>query len=141
MENDRPRAEIVRRFITRHDVPFLVSDIVLLECENVFASIAAAQNPLEWQRLVGEIGTKVTKIDFAWEQLAVDARSMIRRFSHKAPISTFDTMILAAAVKAEATHFLSFDKNSNLRALAAVLKLKVFPELTADDKRRMAVLR
>lgn len=50
-------------------------------------------------------------------------------------------MILASALKAEATHFLSFDTHSNLRALAAVLKLKVFPELTAADKRRIAALR
>lgn len=48
---------------------------------------------------------------------------------------------LASALKTEATHFLSFDTNSSVRAMAAVVKLKVYPELTAEDKRRMAAFR
>jgi hypothetical protein len=66
---------------------------------------------------------------------------LIGRFSHKALLGSLDVMLAAHALDSGATHFLSFDTGSNLRALAAVLKLKVFPDLTADDKRRMALLR
>lgn len=52
-----------------------------------------------------------------------------------------DRMILSSGLQAGATHFLSFDTNSSARSLAAHLKLKAFPELTAEDKRRIAAFR
>lgn len=140
-DQDVHRTEIVTRFTARWDLPWLVSPVVLLESRNVFASLSARQNPPEWRRLQDVIGTRLIVPEMTWEAIEAKAQEFFQRFSHKARIGTLDAMLIGAGVIARATHFLSFDKNSNARAMAAVLKLKVFPELTAEDRRRMALFR
>jgi hypothetical protein len=135
------RTEVVRRFTARMDVPIWLSLVVELECQNIFAALGQEPKGEEWCQFQADIGTKLLVTEIGWNSLVEKSRELFQRFSHKARLGTLDTMILASALKAEATHFLSFDTNSNTRALAAVLKLKVFPALTAEDRRRMAAFR
>jgi predicted nucleic acid-binding protein len=141
IDDDVRRTEIVERFVARHQPQCIVSPVVLLESENVFSTLAANPRPNEWHRLQSDLGRRLLRSELTWDAMEEKARELFRRFSHRASISTFDVMIIAGALKAEATHFLSFDTRSNTRAFAAVLKLKVVPELSEEDKRRMARFR
>lgn len=98
-------------------------------------------NSKEWQRFQSHLGTKLLDAPAPWAAVIKETESIIRQYSHKGKLGTADMIFVASAIEGGAKHFLSFDTNSNLRALAAVLKLKVFPDLTAEDKRRMAVFR
>jgi predicted nucleic acid-binding protein len=135
---DANRSIAVERFAKRHDVPWMISPVVLMECENTFKRLAEDAHPSEWGDLKADIGTRIFITNDNWDEISVKAKELVQRFSHRESLGTLDLMILASALKAEATHLLSFDTGSNLRALAAVLKLKVVPELTAKDKTRMA---
>ena len=141
VKTDQGRSEIVRNFSARCDAPWLISPVVWLECQNIFSGIAREPNPPEWRNFQADIGTKLLVPEVTWDAMNIKAKELLNRFSHKARLGTFDVMLVASALKADATHFLCFDTQSNLRALAAVLKLKVFPELTPEDKRRISVLR
>lgn len=137
----QPRTDIVRRFSQQYDGPWLIPAPALLEAKTVFAGYTRETNSLEWRKLTADLGDKLSVPRFSWDEIATKAEELADRFAHKARLGTFDLMIVATAIKADATHFLSFDSNSNTRALAATLKLKVYPELTAEDRQRMAALR
>ncbi|HEX7860308.1 MAG TPA: PIN domain-containing protein [Verrucomicrobiae bacterium] len=138
---DQPRSETVVRFSERCDLPWIVSLPALLEARGVFSFYGGSTASVERKKLQADLGTTLLVASTPWEDIAKKTEELSDRFSTKARLGMVDLMILASALKAEATHFLSFDSNSNLRALASVLKLKVFPELTADDRRRAAALR
>jgi predicted nucleic acid-binding protein len=135
------RTQIVRRFIDRLDAAWIVPLPALLEARNIFALSARTANGAEWKVFQSHLGTQIIIPDVSWEEVQAKTEELSDRYSARVAIGTLDLMILATALKCEATHFLSFDTNSNARALASVLKLKVFPDLTADDKRRVAALR
>jgi hypothetical protein len=110
---------------------------VELEAENVFARVGGSSSCREWRVFRADLGTKLLPQPESWDAAVAKARALFGRFSHRAHVGTLDVVVLASAMKAEATHFLSFDANSSVRALAAVLKLNFYPELTVEDKRRM----
>lgn len=135
------RTPLVQRFATKNDWPWHVSPPVLLECEAVFPRLAKAANPAQLRCLKAHLGTKLIQHSFPWEDLQIRASNLLAQYAHRAGIGVFDAMILSAAKAAAADWFLCFDSGSNARALAAVLKLRVFPELTPDDRKRAAMLR
>jgi predicted nucleic acid-binding protein len=135
------RTATVERFIARYDGPWIVSLPTLLETRNIFSYCATAANSNEWRIFQSHIGTRILLPDLDWDEIQAKTEELSDRFSAKMRVGTFDLMILATALKVEATHLLSFDTNSSLRALGAVLKFKVFPELTAEDKQRVAAFR
>ena len=134
-------ARLVRRFAARHDIAWHVAPIVEIECENTFARVTREIDSPPWKRFQDDLGGRLILIEEAWSADIRTVRSMARRYGAKAAVGTFDLFILASSLRAGATHFLSFDTNSNLRALAAVLRLKVYPELTPEDRRRMQLFR
>jgi hypothetical protein len=138
---DPQRTALVDRFSERNDLPWWIPSIGRLECENMFRLIGGSSLPPELITLQGDIGMRVRETEESWGALSNKARELFQRFSRKTRVGTLDMMILASGLKAEATHLLSFDTKSNLRALASLLKLKVVPDLTAEDKRRMAAFR
>lgn len=134
-------AAIIKKFSARHDYLWYISQPVLTECSNVFRYTSRSRTPFQWAKLQDDIGNNIHLSTDSWEAITAKADELIHLYAHKTRLGTMDMLILASALKAEATHFLSFDTKSNLRALAAVLKLKVFPDLTTDDRRRIAALR
>ena len=141
IKRDENRSAIVRKFAARWDFPWHVPAPALLECRNTFASLSSETEGAEWKALQKDVGSKLLLFEMGWASIANAADQLVSRFSCKGRIGTLDLMILASALKGEATHLLSFDTNSNLRAVAAILKLKVYPELSAEDKRRMRLFR
>ena len=138
---DNDRTGIVGRFARRHELPLLVSPIVYLEMQNVFCWITRSSNPREWEQFQTDLGTKLLLLPMDWPELSAMAEALLRRYSHRAKLGTFDVLLVAAALSAKATHFLSFDTKSNARALAIACKLKVFPELVEADKQGLSTLR
>ena len=135
------RSAVVQRFVGKYDFPWMISHPVLLECENSFRAVGGSSTPPEYREFISDIGSRILMRGDSWESIASKAVALFQRYSPSAVVGSLDMLILASALQAGATHFLSFDTNSNLRALAAVLRLKVFPELTVDDRRRMAQFR
>jgi predicted nucleic acid-binding protein len=69
-----------------------------------------------------------------WEKAFQQAESLARRFSAILKPGGHDIVLVAAAVTAGATWFLSFDRNSCQRPLAAAAGLRVWPPLDKNEK-------
>jgi predicted nucleic acid-binding protein len=69
-----------------------------------------------------------------WREAFQQAESLARRFSAALRPGGHDLVLVAAAVTMGATWFLSFDRNSHQRPLAAVAGLRVWPPLHRDEK-------
>jgi predicted nucleic acid-binding protein len=138
-EKDEDRAGIGERFTRRHNLAWVTSHVVLLEARNVFAWLAKATEPQEWRRLQADLGGRIYVDTMDWDRVRQQTLQLFARYSHKAQLGTFDTVLVASAILTGATHFLSFD--GKLKALAAAERLRVFPELTDADKTVLAKLR
>jgi len=69
-----------------------------------------------------------------WPEAFQQAESLARRFSRSLRPGGHDLVLIAAAVAMGATWFLSFDRASHQRPLAAVAGLRVWPPLRKDEK-------
>jgi predicted nucleic acid-binding protein len=139
LKQDEERTAVVERFSRRHSLPWVMSHIVILEARNVFAWLAKEVRPPEWSRLQEDCGRRIYVDTMDWDRVRQQTKELVARYSHKAQLGTFDTVLVASALLTGATHFLSFD--SKLKALAAVERLTVFPELTGGEKAIVAKLR
>ena len=57
-----------------------------------------------------------------------------RSIGTKLNAGTLDTLHVAHALHSGCSRFLSFDNDSNARVLAVSCRLKIYPELTAQEK-------
>jgi hypothetical protein len=69
-----------------------------------------------------------------WRVAFQQAESLARRFARTLRPGGHDLVLVAAAVAMGATWFLSFDRNSRQRPLAAAAGLRVWPHLDRDEK-------
>ena len=109
-ERDEDRARIVERFTRQHSLPWVTSPVVLLEARIVFAWIAREVEPLEWRRLVADLGGRIYVDTMQWDRVRQQTLQLFARYSHKTQIGTFDTVLVASALLLGATHFLSFSE-------------------------------
>lgn len=72
-----------------------------------------------------------------WKPILEKFEHLIDRFGVKLKAGTLDTVHVAHALHSGCTRFLSFDNDSNARVLAVSCRLKVYPELTAQEKGRV----
>lgn len=79
-------------------------------------------------------GTRLRLESVDWLDAFQQAESLARRFSRTLRPGGHDLVLVAAAVAMGATWFLSFDRNSRQRPLAAAAGLKVWPPLEKDEK-------
>ena len=135
------RTSTVERFGRKNDFPWHISPPVLLECHAVFPRLAKVADPAQLERLKADLGRKIIQHAFPWDDLETRAKNLLAQYAHKIEVGVFDAMILSAAKASGAGWFLCFDTGSNARALAAALKLRVFPEMTQADQNRLARLR
>jgi hypothetical protein len=81
-------------------------------------------------------GTKLRIETVDWPDVFQHAESLARRLSTALRPGGHDLVLVAAAVVMGAAWFLSFDRNSRQRPLAAAAGLKVWPPLDKDEKGR-----
>ncbi len=133
----RERNEIVRRFLRRHTRQMVVSEVVMLEAENVFRRNAAHPHPPELDELKND--GRFYRDPMNWPLVRQEAVEIFRRRAHRLPLGTFDVTLLASAKLAGAKTFLSFDETA--KALAVAEGLEVFPELSQEAKSLLKKLR
>jgi hypothetical protein len=79
-------------------------------------------------------GVRLRRESVDWPDAFQQAESLARRFSPTLRPGGHDLVLVAAAVVMGATWFLSFDRNSRQRPLAAAAGLRVWPPLDKDEK-------
>jgi len=80
------------------------------------------------------VGRRLRMESVDWLDVFQRAESLARRFARTLRPGGHDLVLVAAAVVMGATWFLSFDRDSRQRALAAAAGLRVWPELGKDEK-------
>lgn len=136
-ENAR-RTPAVERHLRMSSEPLVVGELAEFECQIAFSR--AEKRPLgeAWQGLRDRLEREEWRsAPVDWNRVVAKARELTDRFSHLLKLGSFDTLHIAAALEAGCTRFLSFDSNSNARVLAASARLKVWPELSAEEKARV----
>jgi predicted nucleic acid-binding protein len=86
-------------------------------------------------------GKLILDCGYTFESLAREAIPVWKKYSPRFNLGTMDTIHVVAALRFGCPWFLSFDTNSGCRALACFLGLKVYPEITAEDRKIIAKLR
>src|SRR5438874_508793 len=101
----RERNEIVRRFLRHHARQMVVSEVVMLEAENIFRRNAGSTNPPELEELKND--TRFYRDPMNWPLVRRDAVEILRRHAHKVALGAFDVTMLASAKLAGANTILS----------------------------------
>ena len=139
IKRDADRTGTVERFMRRHGQPLVISHLVLLESLNVFAWTAKQKDSAEWVSFQADLGRKFLVDTMQWDLVRQRMTELCAAYSHRAKLGTLDLTLVASALLTGAQIFLSFD--SQCRALAAAQRLKVFPELNAQEKEMLGTLR
>src|SRR5438445_6502467 len=126
-------ANLVSRFLADDAKVVTVSELARVEVLNVLLrnpDLGAAER-FE-QDLKEGLRLRLESVD--WPEAFQQAESLARRFSRTLRPGGHDLVLVAAAVAMGATWFLSFDRNSRQRPLAAAGGLRVWPPLEKDEK-------
>ena len=81
-----------------------------------------------------EEGLRLRVEPLDWAKAFQQAESLAKRFSSTLRPGGHDLVLVAAAVTMGGTWFLSFDRHSRQRPLAAAAGLRVWPPLEKDEK-------
>ncbi|HRI13550.1 MAG TPA: type II toxin-antitoxin system VapC family toxin [Verrucomicrobiota bacterium] len=128
----------VERYLRKLRQPLVVGELAELECRSVFARKERQADSEVWQNLVARLDRGDWRREpVVWERLATQAKALSDRFAARLSYGSFDGLHVAAALVAGCSDFLSFDTNSNARVLAASARLKVWPELSPDERTRV----
>lgn len=124
---DRPA---IAAWAQRGPSTLVVSVAVLAECRCNFGRagdrLRALESDLE-ARLYVDCG-------YTLEEMVGMAGDLFRRYAPRSNVGTLDILHVAAARRFGCQWFLSFDSASGCRAVAHACGLKVFPDLTAEDR-------
>jgi uncharacterized protein with PIN domain len=77
---------------------------------------------------------RLVQEDVDWGITFQHAESLARRFARILHPGSHDLMLIAASITFGATWFLSFDKKTRQRSMAAAAGLKVWPPLDREEK-------
>ena len=123
--------ESIERFLEEGEKTLGISDLARIEVLNVlFREKPCADQFLSDLREKRRF--RFESVD--WTDAFQRAESLARRFSSILNPGGHDLVLVAAAAAAGASYFLSFDRNSNQRVLAAAAGLKVWPILDKNEK-------
>jgi len=107
------------------------------EVLNAMARLTETEFTASWGRFEQSVGVILPFEPADWSRVWTGAEGWARRLSPKLKPSALDLSHVALAVHHRATHFLSFDSNSKQRPFAASAGLKVWPELTPQERGRL----
>jgi predicted nucleic acid-binding protein len=127
------KSQTVERFLAEDAKVISISDLGRLEVLNVLLRNTELNAAEKFEADLGE-GLRIRLESVDWEDVFVQAESLARRFSHVLRPGGHDLVLVAAAVSMGAMWFLSFDRDSNQRPLAAAAGLRVGPPLDKDEK-------
>jgi predicted nucleic acid-binding protein len=123
--------ESIERFLAEDAKVICLSDLARLEVLNV---LLRQEGPANQFLSDVEEGLRLRVGPVDWPEAFQQAESLARRFSTAIRPGGHDLVLVAAAVTMGGTWFLSFDRNSRQRPLAAAAGLKVWPPLEKDER-------
>ncbi len=129
------QTEVAEKFVRKASLPFLASSLGELECRRAFILRAGHGKSENWRQFQDKLDAGVwVRFPMQWDRVAAKAVDLIEKHGAALNCGTLDTLHVALAQIAGCTWFLSFDTNSNARVLAASVRLKVYPDLTPQEK-------
>ncbi len=130
---DEDGAEAIEQFLADDAKVISVSELARVEVLNVLLRDPDLGAAAKFEEdLVEGVRLRTESVD--WPDAFQQAESLARRFSPTLRPGGHDLVLVAAAVAMGATWFLSFDRNSRQRPLAAAAGLRVWPPLEKDEK-------
>ncbi len=136
--NIRGQTQLAEKFVRKNSAPFIFSELAELECRRAFMLRTGKPNSENWTRLMSLVSAGAWQREtLEWKRVLERSTQLIDRFGAKLKAGTLDTLHVAVALNSGCTRFLSFDNDSNARALAVSCRLKVYPDLTAHEKGRV----
>jgi len=131
--SDESRTESILKYLTDDEKVVTLSDLCRVEVLNVLLRKPATGAAEVFESDLKE-GARFRVELLDWSEAFQQAESLARRFSRTLKPGGHDLVLVATAVTAGASWFLSFDRNSCQRALAAAAGLSVWPALDKDEK-------
>ena len=126
-------AEAIRDYLADDQKVVTVSELCRVEVLNVLLRKPETGAAQQFDDDLAEgLRLRVEPVD--WSEAFQQAESLARRFSRALRPGGHDLVLVAASVAMGATWFLSFDRNSRQRPLAAAAGLQVWPALAKDEK-------
>ena len=123
----------ISQYLTDEQKVVTVSELCRVEVLNVLLRKAEAGAAKKFEEDLAE-GLRLRTEFVDWLDVFQHAESLARRFSRTLRPGGHDLVLVAAAVAMGATWFLSFDRNSRQRPLAAAAGLRVWPALDKEEK-------
>jgi len=123
--------ESIERFLEEAAITVSVSELARVEVLN-----ALLRHEGRAEQFLADFneGRRLRMEYVNWRMVFQQAESLAWRFAHTLRPGGHDLVLVAAAVAMGATWFLSFDRNSRQRPLAAAAGLRVWPQLDKDEK-------
>ena len=126
-------ADAIERFLAQDAKVISVSELARVEVLNVLLRDLDLGAASRFEEDLDEaVRLRTESVD--WPDAFQQADSLAQRFSRTLRTGGHDLVLVAAAVAMGATWFLSFDRNSRQRPLAAAAGLRVWPLLDKDEK-------
>ena len=130
---DEDVAGTVERFLAADDKVLSLSELARIEVLNVLLRDPELGAAAKFEQDLAE-GLRLRLESVDWSAAFQRAESLARRFSRTLKPGGHDLVLVAAAATVGATWFLSFDRNSRQRPLAAAAGLRVWPPLDKNEK-------
>ena len=132
------QSPVAETFVRRTSLPSVVSRLAELECRRAFIRRTGQTRSENWQRLQQQLEEKRwLAMPVPWESAVARSEALMETFGAGLNCGTLDILHVALAQEAGCTWFLSFDTNSNARVLASSARLKVYPDLTPQERARI----
>ena len=130
---DKEGADAIEKFLADDAKVISVSALARVEVLNVLLRDPDLGAAARFEEDLDE-GVRLRTESVDWSDVFQQAESLARRFARTLRPGGHDLVLVAAAVAMGASWFLSFDRNSRQRPLAATAGLRVWPPLDKDEK-------
>ena len=135
--NIQGQTALAGKFVRKANLPFLLSALAELECRHAFILRAGHPNSENWVHLASKLDSgEWMRLPVEWDRAAEKCAELMDKFGAHLKAGTLDTLHVALALLSGCTWFLSFDTHSNARVLAACARLRVYPELSPEERAR-----
>lgn len=125
--------DAMSRFLATDAKVISVSELARVEVLNVLLRDPSLGAAAKFEEDLDE-GVRLRLESVDWPDAFQQAESLARRFSRTLCPGGHDLVLVATALVMGASWFLSFDRNSRQRLLAAAAGLQVWPPLDKDEK-------
>jgi uncharacterized protein with PIN domain len=130
---DKEGADAIEQYLADDAKVISVSALARVEVLNVLLRDPDLGAAARFEEDLDE-GVRLRTESVDWPDAFQQAESLARRFAPTLRPGGHDLVLVAAAVVMGASWFLSFDRNSCQRPLAAAAGLRVWPPLDKDEK-------